>query len=51
VGDSPVGDVEGATGAGIRVALLDRHGALPDPPAGVAKVASLDEVPSVIWPA
>ena len=51
VGDSPAGDVEGATAAGIRVALLDRHGTLPDPPAGVAKVSSLDEVPSVIWPA
>ena len=51
VGDSPGGDVEGATAAGIRVALLDRHGVLPEPPAGVATVSSLDEVPSVIWPA
>jgi len=51
VGDSPDGDVEGARAAGVRAALLDRHGVLPEPPAGVAKVASLDEVPSVIWPA
>jgi putative hydrolase of the HAD superfamily len=51
VGDSPESDVEGARAAGIRVALLDRHGMLPEPPAGVPKVASLDEVPSVIWPA
>ena len=51
MGDSPDGDVEGARAAGIRVALLDRHGVLPDPPPGVAKIASLDEVPSVIWPA
>jgi putative hydrolase of the HAD superfamily len=51
VGDSPDSDVEGARAAGIRVALLDRHGVLPEPPAGVARVASLDEVPSVIWPA
>jgi len=51
VGDSPGGDVEGARAAGIRVALLDRHGVLPGPPEDVPKVASLDEVPSVIWPA
>ena len=51
VGDSPDGDVEGARAAGVRVALLDRHGVLPKPPAGVAGVSSLDEVPSVIWPA
>ena len=51
VGDSPGGDVAGATAVGIRVALLDRHGVLPEPPAGVATVSSLDEVPSVIWPA
>jgi putative hydrolase of the HAD superfamily len=50
VGDSPDGDVEGARAAGIRVALLDRHGVLPDR-AGVPKIASLDELPSVIWPA
>jgi putative hydrolase of the HAD superfamily len=51
VGDSPRGDVDGARSTGIRVALLDRYGALPDPPPGVAKVSSLDAVPSVIWPA
>lgn len=51
VGDSPDGDVEGARAAGVRVALLDRHGVLPDPPAGVAKIASLAELASVIWPA
>ncbi len=51
VGDSPDGDVEGARAAGIRVALLDRHGALPEPPPGVAKLSSLDAVPSLIWPA
>ena len=50
VGDSMQGDVDGARAAGIRVALLDRHGALPDPPSGVSKLSSLDEVPSVIWP-
>jgi putative hydrolase of the HAD superfamily len=51
VGDSMQGDVEGARAAGIRVALLDRHDVTPDPPPGVAKPSSLDEVPSVIWPA
>jgi putative hydrolase of the HAD superfamily len=51
VGDSPQGDVDGARAAGIRVALLDRHGVLPDPPEGVPKISSLDEVASVIWPA
>jgi putative hydrolase of the HAD superfamily len=51
VGDSMQGDVEGARAAGIRVALLDRHDVTPDPPPGVAKLSSLDEVPSVIWPA
>ncbi len=51
VGDSPQGDVDGARAAGIRVALLDRYGVLPDPPPGVAKLSSLDAVPSVIWPA
>jgi putative hydrolase of the HAD superfamily len=51
VGDSPAGDVDGALGAGIRVALLDRHGTAPDPPPGVSKISSLDEVPSVIWAA
>jgi hypothetical protein len=43
--------VDGARAAGIRVALLDRHGVLPDPPEGVPKISSLDEVASVIWPA
>jgi len=51
VGDSPRGDVDGAIAAGMRVALLDRHGVLPDPPTGVSKITSLDELPSVIWPA
>lgn len=51
VGDSMQADVEGARAAGIRVALLDRHGVSPDPPPGVSKLSSLDEVPSVIWPA
>jgi len=51
VGDSMQGDVEGARAAGIRVALLDRYGSSPDPPPGVPKLSSLDEVPSVIWPA
>ena len=50
VGDSPDGDVGGARAAGIEVALLDRYGVLPDPP-GVPKIQSLDELPSVIWPA
>ncbi len=51
VGDSMQGDVEGARAAGIRVALLDRYGVLGDPPSGVPKLSSLDEAPSVIWPA
>jgi putative hydrolase of the HAD superfamily len=51
VGDSPDGDVAGARGAGVPVALLDRGGVLPDPPAGVPKLSSLEELPSVIWPA
>ena len=51
VGDSPDGDVEGARAAGIPVALLDRHGAFPQAPAGVPRIASLTELPSLIWPA
>ncbi len=51
VGDSMQADVEGARAAGIRVALLDRHGVSPDPPPGVPKLSSLGEVPSVIWAA
>lgn len=51
VGDSLDGDVEGARAAGIAVALLDRHGTLPDPPPGVARITSLDALASVIWPA
>jgi 2-haloalkanoic acid dehalogenase type II len=51
VGDSPTADVDGARAAGIGVALLDRHGVLPDPPESVPKLSSLTEVPSVIWPA
>ena len=51
VGDSLQGDVEGARAAGVRVALLDRHGVIARPPPGVPKLSSLDEVPSVIWPA
>ena len=50
VGDSPDGDVAGARAAGLRVALLDRHGGLPEMP-GVPKISSLDELPSLIWPA
>jgi len=50
VGDSLDGDVDGARAAGVRVALLDRRGIHPDPPAGVPKLSSLDELPSVIWP-
>lgn len=49
VGDSPDGDVEGARAAGVAVALLDRHGLLPDPPPGVQKIRSLEELRSVIW--
>jgi putative hydrolase of the HAD superfamily len=48
VGDSPAGDVEGARASGIAVALLDRHGALPAPPAGVARIRSLAELPPLI---
>lgn len=51
VGDSPDADVAGALAAGIRVALLDRRRALPEPPAGVAAIASLADLSSVIWPA
>ena len=51
VGDSPDGDVDGARAAGVRAVLLDRHGALPAPPPGVAKITSLAELPSLIWPA
>jgi len=48
VGDSPSGDVEGARAAGIPVALLDRAGTMPDPPEGVAKIASLAELASLL---
>ena len=51
VGDSPRGDVDGALAAGIRVALLERHGTAAELPAGVHRVSSLAEVASVIWPA
>ena len=45
VGDSVENDVEGARAAGIRALLVARGG---EPPAGVATVRSLEEVPSVI---
>lgn len=48
VGDSPDGDVQGALGAGLRVALLDRHGLHPPQPAGVPVISTLAEVPSLI---
>lgn len=48
VGDSPDGDVEGARRAGIRAALLDRYGVLPEPPPGVPKIASLAELASLV---
>lgn len=51
VGDSPDGDVEGARAAGIRVALLDRHGAFGEAPADVPRISSLEELPSLICPA
>lgn len=51
VGDSPEADVEGARATGVPVVLLDRHGVLPDPPRPATKIASLAELPSVIWPA
>lgn len=51
VGDSPEADVAGARAAGVAVALLDRAGALGDPPPGVPRIASLEALPSVIWPA
>jgi putative hydrolase of the HAD superfamily len=51
VGDSPDGDVEGARAAGLRVALLDRHGTLAHPPGDVPKIGSLADLASVIWPA
>jgi putative hydrolase of the HAD superfamily len=49
VGDSPEADVEGARATGVRVALLDRHGVLADPPSPVPKISSLADVLSLIW--
>ena len=48
VGDSPDGDVRGALGAGLSVALLDRYGIHPPQPAGVPVISTLAEVPSLI---
>jgi putative hydrolase of the HAD superfamily len=45
VGDSLEADLEGARAAGVRALLLVRDG---EPPAGVAAVRSLAEVPSLI---
>ena len=45
VGDSPVGDVEGARAAGIRAVLLVREG---EQPAGLEAVRSLAELPSLL---
>jgi putative hydrolase of the HAD superfamily len=45
VGDSLEADLEGARGAGVRAALLVREG---EPPAGVATIRSLAELPSLI---
>lgn len=44
VGDSLVGDVEGARAAGVRAVLLDRFGAAPE---GVDAVSSLADVASL----
>jgi putative hydrolase of the HAD superfamily len=48
VGDSPVADVEGARAAGVRAVLVDRRGVLDEPPPGVPRLASLDELPALL---
>jgi putative hydrolase of the HAD superfamily len=48
VGDSPVADVEGARAAGVRAVLVDRRGVLGEPPPGVPRLASLDELPALL---
>lgn len=45
VGDTLDGDIAGARAAGIRAILIQRTG---DPPAGVATVRSLEELPSLL---
>jgi putative hydrolase of the HAD superfamily len=45
VGDSVEHDVAGALAAGMRAVLLDREGARPDVPAGVAVVSDLAAAP------
>lgn len=46
VGDSLRDDAEGAVGAGLRALLLDRRSQSPALPSGVARIASLEEIPT-----
>ncbi|HVW17325.1 MAG TPA: HAD hydrolase-like protein, partial [Solirubrobacteraceae bacterium] len=49
VGDSVDADVEGALAAGLRAALVDRHGAAgAQAPPGVPVVASLEALPGLV---
>jgi putative hydrolase of the HAD superfamily len=47
VGDDPSRDVTGARRAGLRAALVDRHGRAPAAPAGVPVLRSLDRLPQL----
>jgi putative hydrolase of the HAD superfamily len=46
VGDSPVGDVEGARGAGVRAILVTRGA---EAPPGVESIPDLEALPSLLW--
>ena len=48
VGDSPAADVEGAIAVGMATVWLDRYGDPWNPPAGVARIASLSELPAFL---
>jgi putative hydrolase of the HAD superfamily len=48
VGDDPVADVHGARRAGLRSALIDRHGTASSVPGDVPRLRSLGELPQLL---
>jgi putative hydrolase of the HAD superfamily len=49
VGDSPDGDIRGAAGAGLRPVLIDRRGGGARPGLEAARIASLAELPPLLF--
>ena len=46
-GDGTVADVEGARRAGLHAVLVDRRAEHPDPPDGMQRIVTLDELPAL----